>query len=509
MTLRFTLVEATITDTTIGWDIAGKPDVYVKLTVGSKTNTWPTKDNTFHPTWNTSFTWTDVTDSDIERVLFQFYDEDTFFDESIGDIYLDLTSYKSPSDQPKEFSMSSTFDYVTFYGRVLLTYPSGDECGGKTCATCSSSNACSSVAMNGQCWWHSSACYNRSYLCNGVTCETCNTSGACASDPDIAGECSWNTEKNTCYNHSQGKGNEPITYTDNGVTKTGYIVIDQQVRGSSSTADYKLGDAGVTVNGNSITQRFVTGENVGSRVYLLDATQKSYVKFKLIDAELSYDVEIDIPCGMNAALYTVEMPADGVTPGHTAGATYGGGYCDSNFVGGIGCAEFDISESNARATVYTAHGCSPTTGFGAKGSITCDATGTAANPYHADKGFYGTGSSFTINTAQKFTVATQFKGAGQQLTSVDRVYVQNGTRVKQPNNISGGKGLDQISPSLAAGHVLVFSLWASDGDMAWMDCNENGPCQSVNESLAYLKQNYPAASVTYSNIRYGPIDSTF
>nr|BAF57306.1 putative glycosyl hydrolase family7 [uncultured symbiotic protist of Reticulitermes speratus] len=304
------------------------------------------------------------------------------------------------------------------------------------------------------------------------------------------------------------QGNEAFTYSVNGAQRSGYIVIDQEWRGNNTpTADVKLANAGVTVSGGSVSQKFKTGTSVGSRIYILDPTGKAYEKFKFIDAELAFDVDISqIPCGMNAAIYTAEIPADGVTPGHEAGAAYGGGYCDANYVGGIGCAEFDIGESNARATVYTSHGCTPTTGFAKQGSINCDTGGTGANPYRADKNFYGNGSSFTVNTAQKFTVVTQFRGSGQ-LTSIDRIYIQGGKQSKQPNSITSN--LDRISPSFAAGHVLIFSIWASDGDMSWMDCNDNGPCNASQESSSYLQQNYPNATVTYSNIKVGPIGSTF
>nr|BAF57310.1 putative glycosyl hydrolase family7 [uncultured symbiotic protist of Reticulitermes speratus] len=304
------------------------------------------------------------------------------------------------------------------------------------------------------------------------------------------------------------QGNEAFTYSLNGAQQTGAITIDQEWRGNTTPkADVKLSNFGVTVSGGSVSQKFKTGTAVGSRIYILAPGGTAYEKFKLVgNVELTFDVDISqIPCGMNAAIYTAEMPADGVTPGHESGAAYGGGYCDANYVGGVGCAEFDIGESNARATVYTSHGCSPTTGFAKQGSISCDTGGTGANPYRQDKNFYGNGSSFTVNTAQKFTVVTQFKGS--PVTTIDRIYVQGGKQSKQPNNINNN--LDRISPSFSAGHVLIFSLWASDGDMSWMDCNDNGPCNAGQESSRYLEQNYPNATVTYSNIKYGPLDSTY
>eukprot|EP00493_Phyllostaurus_siculus_P022976 UN23310 len=96
-----------------------------------------------------------------------------------------------------------------------------------------------------------------------------------------------------------------------------------------------------------------------------------------------------MPCGLNGALYFVEMDADGGTskyPNNKAGAKYGTGYCDAQcphdlkFINGeanilnwnssssdpntgVGkygtcCVEMDIWESNMYATAVTAHPCS-------------------------------------------------------------------------------------------------------------------------------------------------------
>ena len=55
--------------------------------------------------------------------------------------------------------------------------------------------------------------------------------------------------------------------------------------------------------------------------------------FKLVNREFSFDVDVSaLPCGLNGALYFVEMDEDGGVskyPNNKAGAKYGTGYCDA------------------------------------------------------------------------------------------------------------------------------------------------------------------------------------
>lgn len=96
-------------------------------------------------------------------------------------------------------------------------------------------------------------------------------------------------------------------------------------------ADY-AGTYGITTSGNALTLKFVTGANVGSRVYLL-ASETEYQMLKLKNQEFTFDVDMsNLPCGLNGALYLSEMDADGGMskfPNNKAGAKYGTGYCDS------------------------------------------------------------------------------------------------------------------------------------------------------------------------------------
>jgi cellulose 1,4-beta-cellobiosidase len=60
---------------------------------------------------------------------------------------------------------------------------------------------------------------------------------------------------------------------------------------------------------------------------------KGYEMFHLKNREFTFDVDVsNLPCGLNGALYFVEMDHDGGLSEYAnnkAGAKYGTGYCDS------------------------------------------------------------------------------------------------------------------------------------------------------------------------------------
>jgi cellulose 1,4-beta-cellobiosidase len=101
-------------------------------------------------------------------------------------------------------------------------------------------------------------------------------------------------------------------------------------------ADYS-GTYGITTSGNAATLGFVTqnsnGQNVGSRLYLMDSSDKGYQPFKLVNQEFTLTVDMSkLGCGLNGAVYFSEMALDGgvsTQPNNAAGAKYGTGYCDS------------------------------------------------------------------------------------------------------------------------------------------------------------------------------------
>jgi cellulose 1,4-beta-cellobiosidase len=109
----------------------------------------------------------------------------------------------------------------------------------------------------------------------------------------------------------------------------------------------------------------------------------NYEMFRLRGKEFTFDVDVSqLPCGVNGALYFVEMSQNGdqYQGNNAAGAKYGTGYCDaqcphdvkfmngkaniedwnsSTAVGKNGscCAEMDIWEANSMSTSYTLHPC--------------------------------------------------------------------------------------------------------------------------------------------------------
>merc|ERR1711979_109534 len=117
---------------------------------------------------------------------------------------------------------------------------------------------------------------------------------------------------------------------------------------------------------------------------MMDGDDK-YMMFHLKNREFTLDVDVSaLPCGLNGAVYFVEMDeSGGKSQKNKAGAKYGTGYCDaqcphdikfidgeanvidwapnpndqSNNMGagkyGACCAEMDIWEANSMASAFT------------------------------------------------------------------------------------------------------------------------------------------------------------
>jgi hypothetical protein len=102
------------------------------------------------------------------------------------------------------------------------------------------------------------------------------------------------------------------------------------------------GSYGIASTGSALTIKLVThglnATNVGSRMYLM-ANNTNYQMFNLQNQEFAFDVDVsNLPCGLNGALYFVQMDPDGGLskyPNNKAGATYGTGYCDAQCPKGV------------------------------------------------------------------------------------------------------------------------------------------------------------------------------
>jgi len=308
-------------------------------------------------------------------------------------------------------------------------------------------------------------------------------------------------------------------------------------------------------------------KSVSPRLYLLAEDAMNYEPMKLLNQELTFDVDVSqLSCGMNGALYLSEMDMSGSRSAlNPAGAAYGTGYCDAQcfttppFINGVAnlnvsgacCNEMDIWEANARANVYTPHTCSGIGSFlcsgdeclrTAQGSGVCDKNGCGINPYGlGNQRFYGPG--LTVDTSRPFTVVTQFISsdgtANGFLSEIKRVYIQDGKVIPTPaetTNPAVGRlegyegtitdeycqarntsdflrlgGLKGMGESLKRGMVLIFSIWNSEGDfMDWLDGDTtNGPCNATEGNPANIVRDIPDVSVTFSNVRWGDIGSTF
>jgi cellulose 1,4-beta-cellobiosidase len=261
----------------------------------------------------------------------------------------------------------------------------------------------------------------------------------------------------------------------------------------------------VTAKDDALTLGFVTpvsdnGTNVGSRTYLMNGTD-SYYMFKLKNREFTFDVNVsNLPCGVNGALYFVEMNewGDYGKGANTAGARYGTGYCDAQcphdvkFIegeannwewnasdenSGIGhygtcCAEMDIWEANSISQATTTHPCTEEGLYKCEGTDcgdngperyegVCDKDGCDLAPYRSgNTNFFGAGARFDVDSTKLMTVVTQFitedgTDAGD-LVEIKRIFVQDGKVIETPDATYGGKTYNSISDEMCAAQKEVF-----------------------------------------------------
>lgn len=225
------------------------------------------------------------------------------------------------------------------------------------------------------------------------------------------------------------------------------------------------------------------------------------------------------------------------------------------------CSEMDIWEANSISAAYTPHPCSVTgqtectgadCGSPSRYSGVCDPDGCDFNSYRmGDTSFYG--PSKTVDTTKPFTVVTQFVTSDNTstgtLTAIKRLYVQNGVVIQNSQSTISGVtgndittafcaaqkaafgdetsfqahgGLPVMGESFARGAVLVLSLWDDyDAYMLWLDSDypvdgdvstpgiARGTCATSSGIPATVESADASAYVIYSNIKFGPIGSTY
>jgi cellulose 1,4-beta-cellobiosidase len=252
---------------------------------------------------------------------------------------------------------------------------------------------------------------------------------------------------------------------------------------------------GVSTVKGGVELKFVSGQNVGSRLYLTEAGGERYKLFKLKNREFSFDVDVStLSCGLNGAVYFSEMEASGGMGGRNkAGAKFGTGYCDAQcphdvkFMDGAAnilewnstttfgkygacCHEMDIWEANKEATAFTTHPCS------IKGTKTCsglecgglpdqmeyrykgvcDKDGCDFNSFrNGEPDFYGEAAKHEVDSSKPFTVVTQWitdDGTDDgDLVEIRRLHVQDGT-VIQNSRTSILPGKDKKDDSITDGY---------------------------------------------------------
>lgn len=158
-----------------------------------------------------------------------------------------------------------------------------------------------------------------------MSMQTCTSGGACTKkDTKIVLDSNWRWLHSTADSTNCYDGNTwDTTLCPDPETCSTNCALDG--------ADYE-GVYGIKASADSLTLTFVTGANIGSRVYLL-ADDSTYQGFNLKNNEFTFDVDMsNLPCGLNGALYFSQMELDGGlanNAGNKAGAAYGTGYCDA------------------------------------------------------------------------------------------------------------------------------------------------------------------------------------
>lgn len=224
----------------------------------------------------------------------------------------------------------------------------------------------------------------------------------------------------------------------------------------------------------------------------------------------------------------------------------------------------DIWEANSMGAAVTPHVCSVTSQTRCEGDTQCgdgderqdglcDKDGCDFNTFRMGaKSFLGPG--LTVDTTKPITVVTQFLTSDNtttgDLTEIRRIFVQNGVVFQTPaSTVEGVTGYDSITDDFCnaqktafgdtnrfeqlgglkvmgdafeSGMTLVMSLWDDyAAQMLWLDSDypttsdpttpgvARGNCSTTSGSPPVIEAASPNAKVTFSNIKFGPLGSTF
>ncbi|KAI9705709.1 MAG: Exoglucanase [Bogoriella megaspora] len=223
------------------------------------------------------------------------------------------------------------------------------------------------------------------------------------------------------------------------------------------------------------------------------------------------------------------------------------------------CDEMDIWEANSISEATTPHPCTSTglqsctgaaCGTSDRYATVCDPDGCDFNPYRlGNQSYYGKGK--TVDTSSKFTLVTQFITADGTntgtLSAIRRIYVQNGKVIQNAyTNVAGIDTTNQITGAFCdqakaafgdntdfqkkgglakmgkalQNMVLVLSLWDDYAvNMLWLDSTypttgsgpgyARGTCSTSSGVPADVESQNAGSSVTYSNIKFGDLNTTY
>jgi cellulase len=200
----------------------------------------------------------------------------------------------------------------------------------------------------------------------------------------------------------------------------------------------------------------------------------------------------------------------------------------------------DIWEANGRATHVAPHPCNKKGLYLCEGAECeddgiCDKDGCAWNPWRVNvTDYYGNEDHFKVDTRKPMTVVTQFPANRRgKLEKIHRLHVQDGRVIHSYTVDAPGipktdslteefckatgaeKYLDlggtvQMGDAMTRGMVLAMSIWWDEGGhMTWLDSGEAGPCKVGDGDPKNIVKVEPRPEVTYSNLRWGEIGSTF